>query len=242
MRLPKRSWRSRAHGTIAPSPTPVWFEPSLPRTAEFVQLDSALQPMKMKRICVFCGSSDKVDGAYLKAATATGRELARRELELVYGGGSTGLMGAVADAVLEAGGRAIGVLPRFFDTPELAHTRLSELHLVDTMHERKSMMAEMSQGFIALPGGLGTMEELFEILTWAQIGLHRHPVGALNVADYFTPLIEFIDHAQREGFLYSEHRSLLNSEADPARLLDKLQSYQPPEGLERWLQRGGEEK
>lgn len=193
----------------------------------------------MERICVFCGSSDQVGGVYLQAAASMGRELARQGLEIVYGGGSTGLMGALADAALEAGGRVTGVLPRFFDTPELAHDRLSDLHLVDTMHERKALMGELSQGFIALPGGLGTMEELFEILTWAQIGLHRDPVGALNVAGYFTPLIDFIEHAHREGFLYEEHRSLLASEAEPERLLERMRTYRPPEGLERWVQRGG---
>ena len=168
-----------------------------------------------------------------------GRELAHEGIEVVYGGGSTGLMGALADAALAAGGRVVGVLPRFFDTPELAHKDLTDLHLVDTMHERKAMMAELSRGFIALPGGLGTMEELFEILTWAQIGLHRDPVGALNVEGYFTPLIEFIEHAHREGFLYAEHRSLLTSEAEPERLLARMRTYRPPEGIERWVQRGG---
>lgn len=197
--------------------------------------------MELTRICVFCGSSDRIDGRYLRAAAAMGRELAQQGLDVVYGGGRTGLMGALADAALEAGGGVIGVLPRVFDTPELAHRGLTELHLVDTMHERKALMAELSQGFIALPGGLGTMEELFEILTWAQIGLHAHPVGALNVSGYFTPLIKFIEHAQREGFLYAEHRSLLTDEADPARLLERMRAYRAPEELERWVQRGGRE-
>ncbi len=169
-----------------------------------------------------------------------GRELASRGIELVYGGGSTGLMGAVADSVLAGGGRVIGVLPRFFNTPELAHDRLTELRLVATMHERKALMAELSQGFAALPGGLGTMEELFEVLTWAQIGLHRHPVGVLNVGNYFDPLIEFIDYASQEGFLYAEHRALVTSAPDPASLLDRMRTYRPPEGLERWVQRGGD--
>lgn len=178
----------------------------------------------------------------MQAATSMGRELAQRGFELVYGGGSTGLMGALADAALAEGGRVIGVLPRFFNTPELAHGHLTELRLVETMHERKALMAELSQGFAALPGGLGTLEELFEVLTWAQIGLHRHPVGVLNVANYFDPLMGLIEHAYQEGFLYSEHRALVMSAPDPASLLESMRAYRPPQGLERWVERGGDGK
>jgi len=191
----------------------------------------------MKAVCVFCGSSDEVGEKYIKAARQMGEVMATRGLQLVFGGGSTGLMGAVADAVLDAGGEVIGVLPEHFNKPELAHSRLTRLELVDGMHARKARMAELADAFVALPGGFGTLEEFFEILTWAQIGLHTKPVGLLNVHAYFNDLLKFLNHANKEGFTFWEHQSLYRQAEKPEELLDALAAYQSPEGLERWLQR-----
>lgn len=191
----------------------------------------------MRSICVYCGSSDHLKEEYLRAAYNMGRTIARRGLQLWYGAGSTGLMGAVADGALEAGGEVIGVIPEMFYTPQLCHTGLTRLEIVETMHARKKRLAEVSDGFIALPGGFGTFEEFFEILTWAQIGLHSKPVGLLNILEYYDPLLVMVEHARVEGFIYEEHRILFTSCSDPDLLLDKLGSYQPPDGLERWLTR-----
>jgi uncharacterized protein (TIGR00730 family) len=174
---------------------------------------------------------------YIKAARNMGEVMAARGLQLVFGGGSTGLMGAVADAVLDAGGEVIGVLPEHFNKPELAHSRLTRLELVDGMHTRKARMAELADAFVALPGGFGTLEEFFEILTWAQIGLHRKSVGLLNIYSYFDELLKFLEHANREGFTFWEHQRLYCQAEHPEELLDALAAYQPPEGLERWMQR-----
>lgn len=193
--------------------------------------------MTLGSVCVYCGSSDRIEAHYLEAAEAMGVELAQRDITVIYGGGSTGMMGSLANSALQAGGRVIGVLPHFFDTPELAHYELTELVRVDNMHQRKAKMAELADGFIALPGGFGTYEELFEILTWAQIGLHHHPVGVLNVDGYFEPLFDLIEHAERHGFIYSEHRQLLSNEASPAALLEAMDQYQPPEDLKQWVER-----
>jgi uncharacterized protein (TIGR00730 family) len=192
-------------------------------------------------VCVYCGSSDRVNDAYLEAAQSMGAAIANRGLSLVFGGGGTGMMGAVADAAMECGAEVIGVIPQRFNTEELVHAGLTELRVVDTMHVRKAMMAEMADAFVALPGGYGTFEELFEMLTWAQIGLHRKPVGILNIQGYFDPLLSLIEHAQQQGFIYSEHRSLLVAETDPNQLLDALSTYQSPAGLERWLNRHKED-
>ena len=178
----------------------------------------------LRSVCVFCGSSDAVRADYLDAARAVGRSLAARRLALVFGGGRTGLMGALADAALEAGGQAIGVIPRHFNDPARAHGGLSELHVVETMHARKAMMAELADAFLALPGGYGTLEELFEALTWAQIGLHDNPVGLLNVEGYYDPLLALIERLGAQGFVAKEHHALLISEADPERLLDRLEA------------------
>jgi uncharacterized protein (TIGR00730 family) len=191
----------------------------------------------MKAVCVYCGSSDEVPKKYIEAARDMGAAMAARGLQLVYGGGSTGLMGAVADAVLEAGGEVIGVLPVHFNKPELAHGRLTKLELVDGMHPRKARMAELADAFIALPGGLGTLEEVFEALTWAQIGLHAKGIGFLNVYGYYDHLLKFLDHANKEGFTFWEHQKLYQQADTPEALLDHLAAYQPPDGLERWLQR-----
>ncbi|MCL5428621.1 MAG: TIGR00730 family Rossman fold protein [Chloroflexi bacterium] len=191
----------------------------------------------MKAVCVFCGSSDEVGAKYIEVARHMGEVMAGRRLQLIFGGGSTGLMGAVADAVLDAGGEVIGVLPEHFNKPSMAHSRLTRLELVNGMHTRKARMAELADAFVALPGGFGTLEELFETLTWAQIGLHRKPVGLLNVYSYFDDLLKFLAHANKEGFTFWEHQKLYSQAERPEELLDALAAYQPPEGLERWMQR-----
>jgi len=194
----------------------------------------------MKSVCVYCGSSDQVNLAYLEAAARMGKAIAGRGLTLWYGAGSTGLMGAVADGVLQAGGQVIGVIPAMFNTPQLAHNGLSSLEVVDSMHQRKQRLAEQADAFIAAPGGYGTFEELFEILTWSQIGIHNKPIGLFNALGYFDPLVDMIDHARKEGFIYAEHRSLFCCNSEPEALLDALAEYRPPEGLERWLTREDE--
>jgi uncharacterized protein (TIGR00730 family) len=183
----------------------------------------------LQSICVFCGSSRGARPDYLAAAEATGREIARRGITLVYGAGNIGLMGAVADAALAEGGTVVGVIPESLVAWELAHDGLTELHIVRSMHERKAMMAERAEAFLALPGGLGTFEELFEILTWAQLGLHQKPFGLLNVAGYYDPLLMLLNRAVEERFLRPAHRDLVIAEAaDPARLIDRLKAYEPP--------------
>ena len=193
----------------------------------------------MKSICVYCGSSDKISTNYINTAHHLGAELAVQKIQLVYGAGSTGLMGAVANGALENGGVVIGVIPEIFNTPALAHNSLTQLEVLPSMHQRKARMAELSDAFIALPGGFGTMEELFEMLTWAQIGLHQKPVGILNFNGYFDPLLEMINKANTEGFIYREHQSLLISADDPSSLIKALINHEPPPGLERWLTREG---
>ena len=187
----------------------------------------------MKRVCVFCGSSSGVRPEYLAMARALGTTLARRGLGLVYGGASVGLMGAVADAAIQAGGEVIGVLPRSLQAREIAHLNLTELHLVDSMHTRKAMMAERADAFIALPGGLGTMEELFEVLTWRLLGIHRKPAGLLDVAGYYAPLTKFLEHSITEGFLRTEQLAL-HVASDPDALLDLL-AASPPVEVEKWI-------
>lgn len=176
----------------------------------------------MRRICVFCGSSRGTDPRHVEAARGLGVELASRGLGLVYGGASVGLMGALADAVLGEGGHVTGVLPSALAARELAHPSLQDLRIVSTMHERKAMMADLADAFIALPGGIGTLDETFEILTWAQLGMHAKPVGLLDVADYYGPLLTFLDHAVAHGFVRAEHRALLDVAGDPVALLDRL--------------------
>lgn len=188
----------------------------------------------IRSICVFCGSSPGNDPRYLAIARELGRALVRRGLRLVYGGASVGLMGAVADAVLEGGGEVIGVIPKSLAVKEVAHAGLDDLRVVGSMHERKALMEKLSDGFIALPGGFGTFEELCEIVTWGQLGLHRKPSGVLNVAGYYQGFLEFVDHAMASGFIRPEQRRLLLSETDPDRLLDQFAAYQPPP-LPAWL-------
>lgn len=183
----------------------------------------------MRRVCVFCGSSAGTRPDYAEAARATGRLIAERGLGLVYGGGEVGLMGIVANAALAAGGEVIGVIPEALMRMEVGHPNLTALHVVGTMHERKAMMAELSDGFIALPGGIGTLEELFEVWTWGQLGLHPKPLGLLDVAGYYDPLHTFLDHTVAEGFLKDRHRAMVAVESAPAALLDRLAAYRPPE-------------
>lgn len=191
----------------------------------------------MKTVCVYCGSSDKMSEAYLNSACQMGAAIARRGLVLSYGAGCTGMMGAVADGALGAGGEVVGVIPEMFATSTLMHTGLTRLEIVGSMHARKQRLVDISDAFIALPGGYGTFEELFEILTWAQIGLHNKPVGLLNNQQYFDPMISAIEHARAEGFMYAEHRSLFVYDEQPEGLLDRLEQYQYPQGMERWLTR-----
>lgn len=196
--------------------------------------------VSIRRICVFCGSSSSVDSGYLALARELGSLLAARGLQLVYGGGGTGLMGAVADGVLEAGGHAIGVTVRMFDTPEIGRPNLSELYVYDTMHQRKAKMVELSDGFVALPGGLGTLDELVEALVWAQLGIHAKPVGVLNFRRYFDRFLSVLDHAKEEGFLFSERSELLVSAEEPAALIDQMQDFKPQVDLSRrWLLQTG---
>jgi uncharacterized protein (TIGR00730 family) len=190
----------------------------------------------MKSICVFCGSADSVHPDYLSAARQTGRVLAGRGIRLIYGGGRTGLMGAVADGALEAGGEVVGVTIPSMNTPATARPGLTRMDVAIGPHHRKARMHELAQGYMALPGGIGTFDELFESIAWAQTGEHEKPVGLLNVRNYFNPLLAAIDHAVAEGFILPEHRSVLYSDPDPERLLDAMASYvHPREAVRKWL-------
>jgi hypothetical protein len=182
----------------------------------------------MKRICVFCGSSPGAKPEYAKAARGLGAILAQRKIGLVFGGGKVGMMGQLAQAALENGGEVIGVIPRELHEKKVAFSGLADLRVVGSMHERKALMAELSDGFMALPGGLGTLEETFEILTWGQLGLHRKPCGLLDVAGYFTPLLAFLDRVVAEGFLDAAHRSAILAAAHPEELLEQFEAYCPP--------------
>jgi uncharacterized protein (TIGR00730 family) len=187
----------------------------------------------LKNICVFCGSSSGGHSVYAEAAKAVGWLLCRRGIELVYGGGNVGLMGVLADACLAEGGRVIGVIPQALVDKEVAHSGLTELRVVSSMHERKAIMADLSDAFMALPGGYGTWEELFEMLTWSQLGIHRKPCGLLNINGYYDPLLELADKAVSEGFLRELNRDLLLSDDDPERLLDRLSTHSVPIA-EKW--------
>ncbi len=189
----------------------------------------------MKRVCVFCGSNPGLRTEYAEAARGLAREIVERKLGLVYGGGSVGLMGALADAALAAGGEVIGVIPRPLATRELAHRHLSEIRLVESMHERKATMAALVDGFITLPGGLGTFEETLEILTWAQLGIHLKPVGILDVLGYYEGLRRFLGHAEREGFVRPEHAALLLFSPSAPELLDTMARWRPPGIRRAWL-------
>jgi uncharacterized protein (TIGR00730 family) len=191
---------------------------------------------RLQRVCVFCGSSPGARPAYVEAARRVGTLLARRGIGLVYGGGRVGLMGAAADAALAEGGEVIGIIPRSLAEKEVAHQGLADLRVVSSMHERKALMSDLSDGFLALPGGFGTLEELFEVVTWAQIGIHSKPCALLNVAGYFDALLVFADHALSERFVRTEHRSLLLTGEDPDALIDRMASYRAPD-IDKWMDR-----
>lgn len=190
----------------------------------------------MKQVCVFWGSYPGSQPIYVTAAQAMGMGLAKRGLGLVYGGGRVGLMGAVANGALAGGGKVVGVIPQSLVDRELAHTGLSEMHVVASMHERKAMMAEITDAFVAMPGGFGTLDELFEIITWAQLGFHRKPIALLNIGGYFDPMLVFIEHMATEGFIKPEHRRAVLVKDDVDGLLDTLLTYQPPQ-LEKWIKK-----
>jgi hypothetical protein len=199
--------------------------------------DSPKKPPRFARITVFCGSADGVHTEYYEAAYQMGCALAGHGIGLVYGAGKTGLMGALADGVLQVGGAVTGVIPDGLNTPQLAHAGLTQLEILPGIQVRKARMSELADAFIALPGGFGTFDELFETLTWAQIGLHHKPVGLLNTRGYFDSLLALMDHMLQEGFIYPEHRCLVCQAAEPEDLLAALDAFQLPDGLERWVNR-----
>lgn len=187
----------------------------------------------MRRVCVYCGSSSGVLPEYSAAARELADVLVRHELELVYGGADKGIMGVLADAMLEHGGKVHGVIPKMLTDKEIAHQGLTELHVVASMHERKTMMAALSDGFIALPGGYGTLEEIIEIITWGQLRFHDKPCGLLNVKGYFDHLLAYLDHASKEGFLRREHRNMLLVDSEPAGIVQQFERYTAPH-VEKW--------
>ena len=191
----------------------------------------------IRRLAIFCGSNPGARPEYKAVTRSFGNALCERGIEVVYGGSSVGLMAVLADTMLEAGGGITGVIPRMLVDREVANTALSDLRIVESMHERKSLMAELADGFVALPGGIGTLEEFFEIWTWAQLGMHEKPCGLLNVAGYFNPLLSFLDRAVDEGFVRQVHREMVIVESDPEALIDKFSEYDPPRVV-KWLNAG----
>jgi hypothetical protein len=191
----------------------------------------------MQRVCVFCGSSPGARPAYAEATAEVARLLAGEGIGVVYGGGHVGLMGVLADTAMAAGGEVIGVMPQMLVDREIGHTAITELRVVDSMHERKALMADLSDAFVALPGGAGTLEELFEVYTWSQLGLHDKPCALLDVDDYYAGLAAFLDHAVRERFLREEHRAALMVEQDPRTLIDRLREFEPRAVTPKWIDR-----
>ena len=189
----------------------------------------------MKSICVYCGSNPGRDSRYVEGACSLVREMTVRNIGLVYGGASIGIMGAIADTALQEGGRVTGIIPQSLVDKEIAHKGLSELRIVASMHERKALMADLSDGFIALPGGLGTIEEIIEVLTWAQLGFHAKPCGLLNLGGYYDGLTAFLDHAVHEQFIKKEHHSLLIVDDNQRRLLDRFEAYRSPLQVNKWV-------
>ncbi|MFN3742744.1 MAG: TIGR00730 family Rossman fold protein [Anaerolineales bacterium] len=193
----------------------------------------------MWSVCVYCGSADGVRREYLEAAYRLGTLLAKRKIRLIYGGGRTGLMGALANGALEAGGEVVGVIVPSMNTPALAHPALSAMEVMPDMHARKARMHELADGYIALPGGFGTFDELFETVTWAQIGHHQKPIGLLNVLGYFDRLLAALDYAVEEGFIFQEHRAALHAHEDPEALLRLMENHRPPlDAIRRWMRQG----
>jgi uncharacterized protein (TIGR00730 family) len=192
---------------------------------------------EIRRLAVFCGSNPGARPEYVQGAVSLGRLLCERGIGVVYGGSSVGLMAALADTMLDDGGDIIGVIPRMLVEREVANRALTDLRIVESMHERKAMMAELADGFVALPGGIGTLEEFFEIWTWAQLGMHDKPCGLLNVAGYFDPLLEFLDRAVSERFVRDVHRAMVVVESDPSRLLARFEAYEPPRVV-KWINAG----
>ena len=192
----------------------------------------------MKRVCVYCGSSDGKKPEYKEAARTLGRAMLDKGIGLVYGGAQIGIMGEIADTVMEGGGEVIGIMPKSLADREIFHTGLTRLEIVDSMHERKAMMADLSDGFIALPGGLGTIEEIFEVLTWAQLGFHQKPCALLNALGYYDNLSAFLNHTVIEGFVNTASRSMLITESDPVTLLERFEEYEAPV-VNKWIDRDG---
>ena len=190
----------------------------------------------MRSVCVFCGSNPGNDPVFAAGARAMGAEIARRGLTLVYGGGAVGLMGVVANAAMEAGGEVHGVIPKALKDKEVGHVGLTRLEIVDTMHTRKARMAALSEGFIAMPGGIGTFEELFEIWTWGQLGIHAKPLALLNVAGFYDPLATFLDQTVEAGFLKQSHRAMAMTDTEPATLLDRMENYVPA-ATHKWIEK-----
>lgn len=190
----------------------------------------------MRRICVFCGSSGGARPEYADAARRLGTAMARRGIALVYGGGRVGLMGTIADAVMQEGGEVVGIIPHGLVVREAAHDSVTDLRVVNSMHERKALMQTLADAFISMPGGMGTIEETCEMMTWAQLGIHRKPCAVLNIEGYYDPMLAFFDHGVREGFIRPEHRMLLVEGRDPENLLDLLTAYEPPV-LQKWITR-----
>ena len=191
----------------------------------------------MRRVCIFCGSSPGARPAYADATAELARTLVAEGIGLVYGGANVGLMGTLADAVIAEGGEAIGVIPRALVEKEIAHNGLPDLRVVGSMHERKALMADLSDAFVALPGGLGTLEELLEIYTWAQLGLHRKPCALFDVEEYFRGVAEFLTHAVQERFLREDHRAMLIVEREPRALIDRLRRFEPADFQPKWIER-----
>lgn len=191
----------------------------------------------MQSITVFCGSNSGFRGEYAEAAKALGAQMASNGIRLVYGGGKVGLMGIIADEVMHCGGEVIGIIPDSLEKKEVGHRAVTELRVVGSMHERKALMAELADGFIAMPGGIGTFEEYFEILTWAQLGFHSKPCAILNISGYYDGLLDLCDTAVAEGFLRREHRGLIIEDTDPSNLLAKMRAFKPA-SIEKWLDKG----
>jgi uncharacterized protein (TIGR00730 family) len=200
-----------------------------------VEARPAAQPQPFRSLCVFGGSREGVLPAYLEAAKALGSELARRRIGLVYGGGQVGLMGGMAGQALVDGGEVVGVMPHALTEVEILHEGLTHVHMVDTMHARKAKMEQLSEGFIALPGGFGTFEELFEIITWSQLGIHRKPIGLLDVDGYFAPLRALVEHGIECGFIPETQRSLLHVATSPSELLEAMAAYRPAGPVRKWM-------